>query len=261
MNPASTDSNALFTLRGGANGPLLVLLHGLGANANVWTPILEHVARDWPGRWIAPDLRGHGRSFMHGPFGIGIHAADVAQLIARETANDENPDVTIVGHSFGGVVAGLLGSGMFGITPREIVAFGVKFDWTDAEIERMQEIGRRPLRDLPSRAEAVERHLKFAGLHGLLDLTSPLTNAGIAEHDGAWRLALNPHAFCAVKGGVEPVMRQCVAPLRLGSGALDQMAPPSALLRVDAQAVSFADCGHNAHWEKPAAVWAFINQR
>ena len=260
MNSAPADSRSLFALRGGAGTPLLVLLHGLGANANVWTPMLEHIARDWPGRWIAPDLRGHGRSPRHGPFGIGIHAADIAQLIAHETAHDENADVVIVGHSFGGVVAGVIGSGMFGIAPREIIAFGIKVDWTEAEIERMQEIGRRPLRDLATRAEAVERHLKFAGLHGLLDPASPLTDGGIIAHNGAWRLALNPHAFGAVKGGVEPVMKQCIAPLRLGSGALDQMAPPGALLRVDAQAVTFADCGHNAHWEKPAAVWDFINK-
>ena len=42
---------------GGSDGPLLLLLHGLGATGAVWTRLLAQFQDAWPGRWAAPDLR------------------------------------------------------------------------------------------------------------------------------------------------------------------------------------------------------------
>src|SRR5436305_686264 len=67
------------------NTPRLVLIHGLGANADVWLPLVPHVDR----RWIAPDLRGHGRSPHQAPYGYGGHAADSKD--ARVNAADMAP--------------------------------------------------------------------------------------------------------------------------------------------------------------------------
>ena len=69
-----TMTHDLHVERGGTGEPLLVLLHGMGANATVWKPLLPFVAAQWPGRWIAPDLRGHGRSPCQPPYGCGVHA-------------------------------------------------------------------------------------------------------------------------------------------------------------------------------------------
>jgi pimeloyl-ACP methyl ester carboxylesterase len=46
---------------GGSGEPTLVLLHGLGANAGVWQNLLPLIEKHWPGRWMAPDLPGHGQ--------------------------------------------------------------------------------------------------------------------------------------------------------------------------------------------------------
>src|SRR5260221_12263334 len=47
---------------GGSGEPHLVLLHGLGATGDVWDGWWPLLARRWPGRWLAPDLPGHGGS-------------------------------------------------------------------------------------------------------------------------------------------------------------------------------------------------------
>ena len=70
--------------RGGSGERVLVLLHGLGANASVWSRMIPLIEASWQGRWIAPDLRGHGRSVHEPPYGFGMHAADIADLIASE---------------------------------------------------------------------------------------------------------------------------------------------------------------------------------
>src|SRR5262245_40030634 len=105
--PGRTSERRIWAARGGDGERLLVLLHGMGANASVWERLLSIVERSWSGRWLAPDLRGHGRSVREGPYGIGAHAADVAALIEAEAPGP----VTLVGHSFGGAVAALVATG------------------------------------------------------------------------------------------------------------------------------------------------------
>ena len=56
-------SNAagIWSARGGDGEELVLLLHGLAANAAVFSrlvPLVEASGR----RWITPDLRGHGRA-------------------------------------------------------------------------------------------------------------------------------------------------------------------------------------------------------
>ena len=48
--------------QGGSGEPVLLLLHGLGATGDVWDGWRPWLARRWPGRWLAPDLPGHGGS-------------------------------------------------------------------------------------------------------------------------------------------------------------------------------------------------------
>jgi pimeloyl-ACP methyl ester carboxylesterase len=78
---------------GGSGEPVLLLLHGLGATGHVWEGWRPLLARRWPGRWLAPDLPGHGGSRPHGqwqlvmdPGAFAIGAPDMAQLLARAQA-------------------------------------------------------------------------------------------------------------------------------------------------------------------------------
>jgi pimeloyl-ACP methyl ester carboxylesterase len=213
----------------------------------------EIADRHWPGRWLTPDFRGHGRSPMQGPFGYGAHAADIADLI-----KDEHPgNVTLVGHSFGGVVAALAGSGLYGAAVADIAAFGVKIVWSADETAKAKEMATRPARTFATRNEAIERYLKLAGLFGHVDPTSDVAISGVIDGN-AWRVAMDPRVYGAVGPSVPELLR--LAPhLRLAAGDKDPMVTLADMRAIASAARVIAGAGHNAHWEAPAAVWDFVN--
>ncbi|SHN84851.1 alpha/beta hydrolase fold [Geodermatophilus obscurus] len=138
-----------------------------------------------------PDLRGHGRSTAEPPYGYAVHAADVASLVAESGA----ARVTVLGHSFGGVVGAVLAGGWFGVEVERVVAVGVKIDWTADEKARARSMATRPPQVFPTAAEAADRHLRLAGLTGLVDPSSEVAAAGVREVDGGFTAALDPLAF------------------------------------------------------------------
>jgi len=239
---------------GGSDGPLLLLLHGLGATGAVWTRLLARFQDAWPGRWAAPDLRGHGLSLAEAPYGFGVHAADMAELAAELEA----PSVTVLGHSFGGVVGAVLGSGWYGVSVDRVVALGVKIDWSEDEISRAQAMARRPPQVFGTPGDAADRHLKLAGLRDLVDPAEPVARAGVKVVGGGWVAALDPRAFGAVGPSVETALSRCAAPLRLAAGADDAMVGLDAMRRVDPDAVLVEGAGHNAHYEAPDKVWQLL---
>jgi pimeloyl-ACP methyl ester carboxylesterase len=81
------------------SGPPLLLVHGTGAYADLWSPILDGLARSY--RVIAYDRRGFARSSSAPRGKLADHARDAAALL---TALDASP-ATVVGWSAGGVVA------------------------------------------------------------------------------------------------------------------------------------------------------------
>ncbi|MGX5655795.1 alpha/beta fold hydrolase [Geodermatophilus nigrescens] len=238
--------------QGGSGEDLVVLLHGLGATSSVWSRLTPLLA----GRpWVAPELRGHGAGPAGPPWGYGQHAADVAALSAELGASR----VTVLGHSFGGVVGAVLGTGWFGVEVSRVVAVGVKIDWTAEEEAGARRVAGRPPQVFPTAAEAAERHLRLAGLTGLVDPSSEVALAGVREVDGGFSPALDPGAFGAVGPSVEAVLRSCRAPLRLAAGAADPMVGLDAMRRIDPDAVLVEGAGHNAHWEAPEAVLALLD--
>ena len=240
---------------GGTGNSVLLLLHGLGATAAVWRPLLPLLEGTWNGRWAAPDLRGHGLSLAAAPYGFGVHAADVAELAAELGASS----VTVLGHSFGGVVGAVLGTGLYGVTVDRVVAVGVKIDWTDDEVSRARAMSARPPQVFADATQAADRHLKLAGLRDLVDPADPVARAGVRRADGGWVAALDPRAFGSVGPSVETVLSRCAAPLRLAAGSGDAMVGLDAMRRIDPDAVVLDGIGHNAHYEAPAAVWSLLS--
>src|SRR5262245_35268922 len=93
----------------------LILLHGLGATGDVWrgwAPVLDE---RWSGRWVAPDLPGHGRSPYLSSYGFDALASGVASRLTGTAGIVSGAPTVIVGHSLGGVVGLVLARGGFGL--------------------------------------------------------------------------------------------------------------------------------------------------
>jgi pimeloyl-ACP methyl ester carboxylesterase len=254
MDRGHVTDRGVWVTRGGRGERLLVLLHGMGANADVWERLLPRIESSWPGRWLAPDLRGHGRSVRAGPYGFGAHAADVAALIDAEAPGP----VTLVGHSFGGAVAALVASGWFGPRVRDVAAFGVKIDWTADETAKTRELAARPATVFATRDEATARYLRVSGLTGLAPPSSATAVVGVTEMAGGFQVTVDPRVYGAVGPSVEDLLRLAAAPLRLAAGGRDPMVTLERMRRIDPAARVFEGVGHNAHWEAPDQVWDFL---
>lgn len=234
----------------GGDGPeLLLLVHGLGANAAVWRPLLEHGR---PGRWVAPDLRGHGRSVVDGPFSYGVHAADLATIVAEVGADD----VLVVGHSFGGVLGAVLAGELFQVPVRSVLTVGVKLDWTADDLAAARRIAQRPPKVFDSAAGAADHALRLSGLRELAAVDDPVA-ATVSTADG-FRAAVDPRVFSVVGPDIRGLLRSSRAPLHLAAGADDPMVSLEAMRSVDADARVIDSAGHNAHWEQPAQVWQLV---
>ena len=244
---------ALFAERGGSGDRTLVLLHGLGANASVWTPLLPILEDRWPGRWIAPDLAGHGRSPEGGPYGYAAHAADVARLIGRQ-----DTEIDVIGHSMGGVVGLALATGWFGIEIRRLLAFGVKIVWADEEVAKLKGLASAPVKWFDNRQEAIERYLKVSGLFGLMRPDAPEAETGVIEANGRFRLAAAPGITAAAGPDVADLFRVSTANVRLAAGANDPMVGLEDMTALDPEAVQWDAAGHNVHFERPELVWSLF---
>ena len=86
--------------RGGGQGPVLLLLHGIAGSSRSWIPAMQLLQRDYT--VLAPDFLGHGESAKPlGDYSLGNHAStmrDFLNLLGIDRA-------TVVGQSFGGGVA------------------------------------------------------------------------------------------------------------------------------------------------------------
>jgi len=226
--------------QGGRGGPPVLLLHGLGATCDVW----EGVGAQLPGAWTAPDLPGHGGSAPLARYTFAAVADAVADLV-------DPTGTVVVGHSFGGVVALHL-AGHPGV--RSVVGLGIKVAWTPDELQRATALAARQPARFDSHAAAVARHLRLAGLEGLVHPDSPAAEAGVVEEDGRFRPALDPRAFGVGEPGVAALLAASPVPVVLARGEHDPMVSTEQLAELVPDPVVLAGLGHNAHVEDPAAV-------
>ena len=148
----------LRVVEGGSGEPVLLLLHGLGATGDVWQGWRPLLARRWPGRWLAPDLPGHGGSRPLPRFTFESLAAAVAGIVPAGART------VVLGHSLGGVVGLALASGAFAVPVQAVIGLGIKVAWTQQQLDRARAAARRPPAWFTSRDEAAARYLRISGL-------------------------------------------------------------------------------------------------
>jgi pimeloyl-ACP methyl ester carboxylesterase len=237
---------------GRKGGPTLLLMHGLSGTGDIWNGLREILDKKWPGRWVIPDMRGHGRSAHSDMYGIANHAADMAALVA------DTDDLYLAGHSMGGLVGILMASGWFGVRPRAVVTAGVKVAWTDEEIAGIAKLIDMPVRWFDTEADARERFILVTGLKGVADPESEFASTGVVEDDGRWRLAADNRAAAVAYADTQDIYRAARAPVVLAAGEHDRMVSAEDLRTLDGDARELGGLGHNAHIEDPDAFWAMI---
>jgi len=253
-------ARGLYVVQAGTQGPALVLLHGQAGNGEVWRPLIDAIGADWPGRILAPDLRGHGRSPPARHYGFASQAADVADLFER------GERVVVLGHSMGAGVGLALATGWYGVHVAGLVGVGLKVAWRDEELSKAAGLARTPTRWFERREDAVARFLKVSGLEGLLPEDHPAVAAGVAEDGspgpaGRFRLAADIATSLAAGPDVKAMRRAAACPTWFASGSEDAMVPAADLRELDPDGFVFGGLGHNPHVQDPAALWAYAGPR
>lgn len=246
-------SGQLRVQQGGDGEPVLLLVHGLGANGDVWSGLHDVLRARWPGRWVTPDLPGHGRSDPLPGYSFGQLAAAVAGTVP--SANH----VIVLGHSLGGVVALALASGWFGVRVSAVCGLGIKVVWTVEELARAQALSARPNPVYSTRREPAERHLKLAGLAGLV-VPDAVGDAALVDGDDAWTVAFDPGAFAVGAPDMAGLLAASRASVMLAAGEHDRMCTTDQLRKLVPDPVILAGLGHNAHVESPDRLWALLQR-
>jgi pimeloyl-ACP methyl ester carboxylesterase len=227
--------------RGGSGQKLLVLLHGLGANRDVWRAMLAD--NRWDGSWMALDLRGHGESAHARSYSLEDHAADVA-----ETIGPNWQEITVLGHSMGGAV-GLKLAGEMALA--RVFGLGIKVAWDAQELAGLERMASMPVKWFATREDAAARYLKVAGL-------AASDRPGIVEGEGGWRLAADPATARVGPPPMRTLIAASKAPFHLARGASDRMVTLEQLQMYDSEAVDIPDAGHNAMVDQPKDVWDWV---
>jgi len=231
--------------QGGSGEPVLLLLHGLGATGDVWEGWRPLLARRWPGRWLAPDLPGHGGSRPLSDYTFGGLAAAVAGIASGGART------VVLGHSLGGVVGLVLADDRFPVPVQAVIGLGIKVAWTQEELDRARAAAGRPVAWFGSREEAAARYLRISGLDGLLAADAPAVDAGLREEHGRWRLAMDPGAFAVGAPDMTALLARSRAPVTLARGEHDAMNTSEQLAWLGVPVVTLPGLGHNAHVENP----------
>ncbi len=237
-----------------ASHPVLLLLHGLGANGAVWHDVVE-LARAAGWRDIlAPDLAGHGGGARHPDYTFATKARALADHL------DPARRYVILGHSLGGAVAVQLADAAYGLSVDRVIAVGVKAGWTEDEVAIAARLAQKPQAMFETRDEAIERYLKVTGLYGLVPHEHPSVQQGVTNtDDGRWHTTVDPRTVGAGKPEMARLIAASTAPVLLARGAEDPVCTEDMLAELEAELglpphVTLPGLGHNPHVQDPAAV-------
>jgi pimeloyl-ACP methyl ester carboxylesterase len=203
---------------GRADGPVALLLHGLGADADDWALIGPGLGRLF--RVIALDCRGHGQSDWATSYALTDLRDDVLEALDAVGALA----AAVVGHSMGGVVAYLLAA----THPDRVRALVLE--------DMPAPVPADPAREIPSGPEPGETCDWRA--------VAQLRTWRNAPDPAWWELAADIRARTLVVGGTESDLPQ------------DQLA--ALARRIPRGTFTSLDTGHAVHAERPGEFLAVV---
>ena len=233
---------------GGTGSRAFLLLHGLGATAAVWGGVRRAIEQRALGRWIAPDLGGHGGSAWPGQYTVGGHAAEVAELVHG------TQELFVIGHSLGAYIALALASRWFGVEVAGVLGIGPKITWSQADLQGSRELAGRPVRWYATAEEAWARYRRVSGLDPAVAPSEEWLARGVVQGDEGWRLSQDPWTFGVAGAPFDSLVTSARTRVILARGERDAMVSTAELRAHAADAVEIVGCGHNAHVERPDAI-------
>ncbi|WP_069159787.1 alpha/beta fold hydrolase [Nocardia altamirensis] len=241
-------------------GRPLVLLHGGGASASCWLPVLDQLSVDR--RVLALDFPGHGETPAPGP-DIEVDLPWLTEELGIELRRlGINGPVDLVGNSLGGLVA--LEAAKRGLAST-VVALSPAGLWRNGMPLRLQLIFRTGLlgaRLTRTRAGALlgrkmMRALTLWPVVAKPQQLSPAEAIDLArdlDRSGpTLRRALQVAKSMSFQGG-----QAITVPVTIAFGAIDRMVPPRSKhypeLPAQARKIILPGCGHVPMWDAPQLI-------
>lgn len=238
------------------DGAPMVALHGVGGHGGRWRRLADKQLPQF--RVLAPDLRGHGESERRPPWTLERHAADVLEVIEKAGVTG----ATVVGHSFGGVVAIYLAR----LAPRLVGRLvlldpAVGVDPTEAlELAEAADVRHPSLAD----AETAQRNDWPTAVD---DVISEELAANWVEVDGGWRPRYSPAAIATAWSEMcrTALLPPAGTPTLVVRAMRDDYVPAGFVEECRSSLgaeFSFAelDCGHMVYLEQPDDVGDLITE-
>jgi pimeloyl-ACP methyl ester carboxylesterase len=271
----AVDGALFFFDAGPAGGETVLLVHGLGDEADTWRHILPSLSADH--RVVAPDLPGFGRS---DPAKRGYSVPLFVEALIELLGTLAIDQVTLVGHSLGGIVAQLMAlaspervarlaliGGSLVARSQKIGLSTILFlvpglgEWLYSGLRRNPETAYRTLYpyygDLDALPEADRAFLFWRVNQRVWSDKQRRAFLSIYRHLARW--------LPAQQRGLEDRLASCRVPTTAIWGALDQVNAADngrALAEVQptARLVVVPGGGHNVQQEQPEAVLAAIRR-
>jgi pimeloyl-ACP methyl ester carboxylesterase len=233
---------------GGTGARAVLLLHGLGATAAVWNGVRRVIEQRGIGRWIAPDLGGHGGSGWQRQYTVGAHAAEVAELV------NGTAELLVIGHSLGAYIALALASRWFGVDVAGVLGIGPKITWSEADLQGSRELAARRVRWYATAEEAWARYRRVSGLDAAVAPDDEWLARGVVQGAEGWRLSQDPRSFGVAGAPFDSLVASARARVILARGERDAMVSTAELRAHASDAIEIANSGHNVQVERPDAI-------
>ena len=271
---ALRDLDIFYYDAGATTVPTVLLLHGLGDEADTWRAIIPPLSRGY--RIIAPDLPGFGRSSgPNGGYSLTFFARAMAEFIAALGLRK----ITLVGHSLGAMIAQRLSIGLPELIQQQILIGGclpIKFHRpvTGVFILLIPGLGELVLTglrqsrewaflslkpfyanlfELPIREQRFLRRRVWARLHHPIQRRATLSALRWLAIDAIFR---HPQYL--------DLVRECAVPTVLVSGGRDlivdgELIEATELVLADrGYYIHLEQCGHMPHQEQPDLICELI---
>jgi lipase len=247
---------------GAPDGAPTLAVHGVTAHGERYRRLAQEAFPER--RWLAVDLRGHGRSTWDGPWTVEQHVADLLETLDAEGVER----VEVVGHSYGGMIA----LHLLATAPERVARLALLDPAIELPGSWLPKLADETIDDAgwATPEEALAKRLEDRSPQSLADATEDVERHVYLAPDGRWRMR-----FCrgAAVAGWSEMARATVSVAHATRPLLLVVALQAELVRPELRA-SLArdlgdrlstvelDCGHMVYWdafdETAAALRGFL---